>query len=133
MNPKPTGKQYRNLVRYGGRIVYEKVRGGERERIVLVDGDRPVTDWDLAAKIRDALEQGIEYKPVPTVREAFAAYTDAGCDGVLAVGGGSSMDVAKVVAALAVGQQDLPAMYGVRRSRHPESGVEYRCGSWSDA
>lgn len=35
------------------------------------------------------------------------------CDGVVAVGGGSSMDVAKVVAVLAKNQQSLPSMYGV--------------------
>lgn len=35
------------------------------------------------------------------------------CDGVIAVGGGSSMDVAKVVAVLAKGKQPLQSMYGV--------------------
>lgn len=35
------------------------------------------------------------------------------CDGVVAVGGGSSMDVAKVVAVLAREQQSLQSMYGV--------------------
>ena len=34
-------------------------------------------------------------------------------DGVIAVGGGSSMDVAKVVAALLAGEQALAEMYGV--------------------
>jgi alcohol dehydrogenase class IV len=34
-------------------------------------------------------------------------------DAVIAVGGGSSMDVAKVVAVLLAGNQDLPALYGV--------------------
>lgn len=35
------------------------------------------------------------------------------CDAVVAVGGGSSMDVAKVVAILAAGQQSLAEIYGV--------------------
>ena len=35
------------------------------------------------------------------------------CDGLIAVGGGSSMDVAKVVAVLAKGQQVLQEIYGV--------------------
>lgn len=39
------------------------------------------------------------------------------CDGVVAVGGGSSMDVAKVVAALAGSDQALGEMYGVDQVR----------------
>ena len=38
-------------------------------------------------------------------------------DGVIAVGGGSSMDVAKVVAVLAVGDQPLQDLYGVDQVR----------------
>lgn len=57
---------------------------------------------------------GIE--PDPSERVVYAcldAFRQGECDSVIAVGGGSSMDVAKVVSVLARGQQDLPAIYGV--------------------
>ncbi len=52
--------------------------------------------------------------PNPTedaVLEAVKIYKDAGCDGVLALGGGSSMDLAKGVALLATHEAPL-AQYG---------------------
>ena len=41
------------------------------------------------------------------VEEAVAAYQEAGCDGVLALGGGSSMDLAKAVALAVTHEEDL--------------------------
>lgn len=41
------------------------------------------------------------------VKAALAAYKDAGCDGLIAIGGGSSMDLAKGVALLATHDGDL--------------------------
>ncbi|MDJ0849704.1 MAG: site-specific integrase [Myxococcota bacterium] len=72
--PKPQGRKYRNLVTYNGCIWIEKTRRGHRERTKLMDGDRLVTDWDLAARIRDALDSGVEYQPIATVQEALDAY-----------------------------------------------------------
>ena len=57
---------------------------------------------------------GIE--PDPSERVVYAcldAFKGGSCDSVIAVGGGSSMDVAKVVSVLAKGKQDLPEIYGV--------------------
>ena len=57
---------------------------------------------------------GIE--PDPSERVVYAcldAFKAGSCDSVIAVGGGSSMDVAKVVSVLAKGTQDLPEIYGV--------------------
>ena len=58
-------------------------------------------------------DQVREDPPEATVEAAAEQAREAGVDGVIAVGGGSSMDVAKVVAALVGGDQTLQAMYGV--------------------
>jgi alcohol dehydrogenase class IV len=58
-------------------------------------------------------DQVREDPPEETVLAARDQAADAGVDGVVAVGGGSSMDVAKVVATLLAGDQALADMYGV--------------------
>ncbi len=58
-------------------------------------------------------DQVREDPPEETVLTAAAMSRKAGVDGVIAVGGGSSMDVAKVVSALLAGDQALADMYGV--------------------
>ena len=92
--------------------------------------DRPllVTDPGLVAiglvqPVERALaEEGItpllydqvrEDPPEATVLAAADCGRAAGVDGVIAVGGGSSMDVAKVVAVLLGGSQALAEIYGV--------------------
>ncbi len=57
---------------------------------------------------------GIEPDPSErVVGECLAAFKSGDCDCVIAVGGGSSMDVAKVVSVLANNQQSLSEIYGV--------------------
>lgn len=58
-------------------------------------------------------DQVREDPPEATVLAATELGRAQGVDGVLAVGGGSSMDVAKVVAVLLGGQQSLDQLYGV--------------------
>jgi alcohol dehydrogenase len=58
-------------------------------------------------------DQVREDPPEATVEAAAARGRSADVDGVIAVGGGSSMDVAKVVAVLLAGSQPLRALYGV--------------------
>ena len=58
-------------------------------------------------------DQVREDPPEATVKAATAVGRKANADGVIAVGGGSSMDVAKVVAALLGGTQALQELYGV--------------------
>lgn len=58
-------------------------------------------------------DQVREDPPEATVLAAADLGRSCGVDGVLGVGGGSSMDVAKVVAALLGGRQTLAQLYGV--------------------
>jgi alcohol dehydrogenase class IV len=58
-------------------------------------------------------DQVREDPPEATVLAAAELGRNAGIDGVIAVGGGSSMDVAKVVAVLLGGTQPLSEIYGV--------------------
>ncbi len=72
----------------------------------------------LAALVKAGLtplvfDQVREDPPEATVLAAVALARSGNVDGVIAVGGGSSMDVAKVVAVLLGGQQALADMYGV--------------------
>jgi len=60
-------------------------------------------------------DQVREDPPEDTVLAAADMARQGGVDGLLAIGGGSSMDVAKVVAVLLGGDQALPDLYGVGR------------------
>ncbi|TXS96503.1 iron-containing alcohol dehydrogenase [Parahaliea maris] len=81
----------------------------------------------LVAPVLAALERGgvpavvfdkvKEDPPEATVFAAEALGREQGVDGVMAVGGGSSMDVAKIVAVLLGGEQPLSELYGVDQVR----------------
>lgn len=58
-------------------------------------------------------DQVKEDPPESTVDAAAQLARSGGVDGVLAVGGGSSMDVAKIVAVLLASEQPLAELYGV--------------------
>jgi alcohol dehydrogenase class IV len=62
-------------------------------------------------------DQVREDPPEATVHAAATLGREAGIDGVIAVGGGSSMDVAKLVAVLLGGEQALIECYGVDQVR----------------
>lgn len=57
--------------------------------------------------------------PVHVIEAAVKLARDARVDGVVSIGGGSSMDVAKLVALLAVGQEQLDDVYGVGMAKGP--------------
>ena len=89
----------------------------------LIVTDNGLVTLGLIEPIADAISMqcasltifdGVAADPSEAVVEA--AYTvarDNNVDGVIAVGGGSSMDVAKVVSILMVGDRSLADMYGV--------------------
>jgi alcohol dehydrogenase class IV len=53
------------------------------------------------------------------VEEAAAVARDRGCDGVIGLGGGSSLDTAKLAALLARSGERLADVFGVERTRGP--------------
>lgn len=57
--------------------------------------------------------------PVYVINDAVALAVSAKIDGVVSIGGGSSMDVAKLVALLAVGKEKLDDVYGVGMAKGP--------------
>ena len=97
----------------------------------LVVTDRGVLDAGVCAPVLRALERhGItatvvsEVATNPSERHVEATvgrYRGEGCDGIIAVGGGSSMDVAKCTAALAAGGGDI---------REYEDGARSVDGPW---
>jgi alcohol dehydrogenase class IV len=57
--------------------------------------------------------------PVHVIDAAVKLAKQANVDGVVSIGGGSSMDVAKLVALLAVGKEKLDDIYGVGMAKGP--------------
>lgn len=95
----------------------------------------------VAAALADAglppllFDQVREDPPEATVLAATELARNGDVDGVIAVGGGSSMDVAKVVAVLLGGTQSLPELYGVGQvagSRLPLVLVPTTAGTGSE-
>ena len=74
--------------------------------------------------------------PESVVIDAVAAAQAFGCDGVIGFGGGSSMDVAKLLAVLIKGEQQLADIYGVDQingGRLPLIQVPTTAGTGSEA
>lgn len=78
----------------------------------------------ILAKLRSA---GVEYsvysgvEPDPTfnhVEAGLALYNEEGCDSVLAIGGGSSMDAAKVIAAAAANPGPIRKLEGMMKLKN---------------
>ena len=92
-------------------------------RRVLLVTDPGLVAAGLIAPVADALKEsldalvvfdGVTADPADSVvAEAADIASENAVEGVIAVGGGSSMDVAKVVSVLLKGAQSLASMYGV--------------------
>lgn len=101
-----------------GTIVKEQI--GNR---VLIVTDPGLIKAGLLSRATDALDQaGVHYRvfdgvvadpPVAVVEAALADARAAEIDGVIGFGGGSSMDIAKVIALLIGGGEKLDDIYGV--------------------
>jgi alcohol dehydrogenase class IV len=89
----------------------------------LLVTDPVLIELGLLAPVQEALEkagltplvfdQVVQDPPESVVLSAAQFAAAEGADGVIGVGGGSSMDVAKVVAVLLGGEQSLEQLYGV--------------------
>ena len=74
--------------------------------------------------------------PEAVVLDALKTAQEFGCDGVIGFGGGSSMDVAKLLAVLIKGEQSLADIYGVESitgSRLPLIQIPTTAGTGSEA
>ncbi|MDA8646411.1 iron-containing alcohol dehydrogenase [Porticoccaceae bacterium] len=108
--------------------------------------DPGIIQFGLLDKTKKSLERhNIEYHiysdvvadpPESVVEGAVSIAQDFGCDVVIGFGGGSSMDVAKLLAVLIEGEQALRDMYGVDKvtnSRLPLIQVPTTAGTGSEA
>lgn len=72
------------------------------------------------AGVSVAVYSDVEADPPEHVVKAAAQAAGAhAADAVIGLGGGSSLDVAKLAALLALGKEDMPAIYGVGNARGP--------------
>jgi alcohol dehydrogenase class IV len=103
-----------------------RARMGDR---VLVVSDPGLVATGIVARAVEILrEAGLEVAEFldvvadPPEHVVFAAAERAretGAQGIIGLGGGSSLDVAKLVAVLALGQETLAGMYGVGNAKGP--------------
>jgi len=114
-------------------------------RRVLLVTDRGLVELGITGRITAALaESGVEVtvydgvEPDPTytqVDAGFAALRRDGCEAVLAVGGGSPMDAAKLIAAMATNggeARKLAGMFKVRRPPLPLYAIPTTAGTGSE-
>jgi alcohol dehydrogenase class IV len=112
---------------------------------VLVVTDAGLVEVGIVERITDALAAaGLEFsvysgvEPDPTFTQVQAGveqYDRDGCDTVLAVGGGSSMDAAKVIAAMATNRVPLEKLEGpmkVRKLPAPFFAIPTTAGTGSE-
>lgn len=111
------------LVEPGGASRIGGEAGALMERSVLVVTDRGIRESGLVdgvhASLRDAgfevaIYDGVRADPPESiVLEAVERARRAGVDGIVGIGGGSSLDVAKLVAVLARSARALGELYGI--------------------
>ncbi|TQS69980.1 iron-containing alcohol dehydrogenase [Rhodobacteraceae bacterium] len=114
-------------------------------RNLLLVTDRGLIDAGMIAPVEDALAQAgftvtvfdevVADPPEDIVRGCTAIARDKGVDIVLGLGGGSSLDIAKLVAVTIGSDQDLSDMYGignVKGTRVPLALVPTTAGTGSE-
>lgn len=102
-----------------GHVVAEFAASGRRRVIVVTSPPTRGLCEPLVAGLKDHAEavtvwDGIAAEPtIADFRAALAAARDARADAVIGIGGGSALDVAKLVAALVASTQDVREAFGI--------------------
>lgn len=108
----------------------DRILKKEKVNSVLIVTDKGIVENGLTVPITEVLESaGMDYaiydqtRPNPTVHnveDAYTLYLENHCNGLIAVGGGSSMDCAKAVGARAVyPKKSIGKMKGILRVLRP--------------
>lgn len=123
-----------NETSYHGAGAINEIPGeikGRGIKKVFVCSDPDLVKFGVTKKVLDVLEKaGIEYslysdiKPNPTienVKSGVSAFKAAGADGIVAIGGGSSMDTAKAVGIIIANPEfaDVRSLEGVAPTKKP--------------
>ena len=121
--PQPT-----MLVGPGASARLGQAVGGFGHKKVLLVTDKVVAQLGLMSGLTDALAaSGTAFvvfdditpdAPIPLVEKGIALYQRAGCDAIVAFGGGSVMDAAKVIALAAANHKPPRELAGYFRGRH---------------
>lgn len=103
----------------------DKIKKRKIRKPLIVSGKTIIRDGSLNDFFTTLKNEGIEYvvfndiQPNPTIENVEAtrkAYLDNNCDGIVAIGGGSPMDCAKVAAARVTNpKKDVKSMMGLMK------------------
>ena len=106
----------------------EMARTQMGERVMLIS-DPGLSKLGIVGRVAEILEKaGISVSvfadvqadpPESVIEAAVAAAKELNVQGIVGLGGGSSLDVAKLVAVLALGQETLVEMFGVGNTKGP--------------
>jgi alcohol dehydrogenase class IV len=117
------------IVEPGASARLGELAGGLGCRSILLVTDRGIVAAGLLAPaLKGLADAGIAVTsftdveadpPEAVIEAAVAAARACAADGVIGLGGGSSLDVAKLVALLAPGRETLDAVYGVGLAKGP--------------
>jgi alcohol dehydrogenase len=121
----------------------EAIRLGISHALVVTDGG--LVQTEIPGTITKALDgAGVKWtlfgdvEPNPsieTVHQGLAVYTKQGCDGVIAIGGGSPMDAAKAIGFLATNGGDIREYFGadkIKKPLPPLVAIPTTCGTGSE-
>jgi alcohol dehydrogenase len=121
----------------------EAVRLGVSHALVVTDGGLVQTEIPGlvtkaldAAGVRWTLFGDVEPNPsIETVMKGVGVYARQGCDGLIAVGGGSPMDAAKAIGFVATNGGDIRDYFGadkIKKPLPPLVAIPTTCGTGSE-
>ena len=104
-----------------------RILSGRPEKKAMVVTDKGLVKAGVAQQATTVLEEagipfavydGVEENPpIPVIQACFDLYESAGCDWLLAIGGGSSMDTAKCAGVLAANGGRIEDHFGLLQDR----------------